>query len=53
MSLQEQKKMRDENIPRHRENFRKRALVIALFMAVSGLIFLGAVLRFTGWLEIF
>jgi len=34
------------------ENFRKRALIFGLLMAISAILFLGAALYFTGMLEI-
>jgi len=48
------KSKKPHNLKKYRdpEGFRKRALFFALFMAISGFFFLGAVLYFTGHLEI-
>jgi len=53
MKLPKFQKKRDGNVSHRSEGFRKRALVVALFMAITGLFFLIVVLHFIGWLEIF
>jgi|GEM_PF-3662471 len=53
MKLSEEKKPGRAHIPRRTEGFRKRALIIALIMALIGFFFLGGVLYFTGILQIF
>jgi hypothetical protein len=52
MNFSKPKKQHNGNVTHDTEDFRKRALVIAFIMAITGLFFLGATLYFTGRLEI-